>query len=170
MDNTLFLCCAIVMLLWCAVFGRDFYKNAKSKPDASSEKQKKIFGNAAKKSEKMPEKRPKKIFNFLTQFRVFMVLFILMLLCGTMYCILPISNLSSNISNKETAKIQEIQNDDTVVYFKLDNGQVWTLLIDNAENVGEDKIKSVTIRIGDNLTEYYNNSADAESGDIGVAE
>lgn len=170
MDNTLFLCCAIVMVLWSAVFGRDFYKNAKCKPDASSEKQKKIFGNAAEKSEKMPEKRPKKIFNFLTQFRVFMVLFILMLLCGPMYCILPISNLGSNISNKETAKIQEIQNDDTVVYFKLDNGQVWTLSIGNAENVGEDKIKSVTIRIGDNLTEYYNNSADAESGDIGVAE
>lgn len=160
------------MVLWCAVFGRDFYKNAKCKPDASSEKQKKIFRNAAKKSEKMPEKRPiiKKIFNFLTQFRVFMVLFILMLLCGAMYCILPISDLGSNISNKETAKIQEIQNDDTVVYFKLDNGQVWTLSIDNAENVGEDKIKSVIIRIGDNLTEYYNNSADAESGDIGVAE
>ena len=56
------------------------------------------------------------------------------------------------------------------MYFKLDNGQVWTLSIDNTENVGEDKIKSVTIRIGDNLTEYYNNSADAESGDIGVAE
>ena len=99
-----------------------------------------------------------------------MVLFILMLLCGAMYCILPISNLGSNISNKETAKIQEIQSDDNVVYFKLDNGQVWTLSIDNTENVGEDKIKSVTIRIGDNLTEYYNNSADAESGDIGVAE
>lgn len=170
MDNTLFLCCAIVMLLWCAVFGRDFYKNAKCKPGASSEKQKKISENAAEKSEKMPGKRPKKIFNFLTQFRVFMVLFILMLLCGAMYCILPISNLGSNISNKETAKIQEIQSDDNVVYFKLDNGQVWTLSIDNAENVGEDKIKSVTIRIGDNLTEYYNNSADAESGDIGVAE
>ena len=170
MDNTLFLCCAIVIVIWCAVFGRDFYKNAKCKPSASSEKQKKISENAAEKSEKMPGKRPKKIFNFLTKFRVFMVLFILMLLCGAMYCILPISNLGSNISNKETAKIQEIQSDDNVVYFKLDNGQVWTLSIDNTENVGEDKIKSVTIRIGDNLTEYYNNSADAESGDIGVAE
>ena len=60
MDNTLFLCCAIVMLLWCAVFGRDFYKNAKSKPDASSEKQKKSSEMRRKSLKKCLKKDRKK--------------------------------------------------------------------------------------------------------------
>ena len=85
-------------------------------------------------------------------------------ICTVMYIIYPSLGNGVNVPHDKTTEIVEIQNEEKTVFFKLANGHVLSLRLAKPEDAinGADG-KSITINLGDKVTEYDSGSFINES-------
>lgn len=98
-------------------------------------------------------------FKYLSPKKMIIFLAVAIIVCVGMYFIHPSLGNRVDVPHDKTTQIIEIQNEENFVYFKLANGHVLSLPLAKSTDAidGEDG-KSITIKIGDKVTEYDSDS------------
>lgn len=165
MEFFIFVCVALV-LVGLSMWVYEWYISKREKQPKPAEEHEAALPETQEYVEKCCEKGSKASFilKYCSPKKLMIVLGAGVVICAVMYIIYPSLGNGVDVPHDETTEIVEIQNEERTVFFKLSNGHVLSLRLAKPEDAinGADG-KSITINLGDKVTEYDSGSFINES-------